>query len=157
LTVSGNFKKALAINNRVVSAKKSWRFSAEGKVFGKKSMARTADALSGALEDQSLVIDLKKWRFFQIKGEDLTNAGATLSIPVNNVKFESFDGGGAESGVGTYVAETDMALTDQLLYTADASEYSDTWVTVAGVLKVFVPYGTTTDYYGGDMTITMTE
>ena len=93
----------------------------------------------------------------QIQGEDLTNAGATQSITVDNIKFKTYSGGGSP-GVGTYVtAFTPVTTADQPAYTADVSEYSDTWVTVMMGLEVFVPYGTISDYYGGDLTITMVE
>ena len=92
----------------------------------------------------------------QVKGEDLTNTGATLSIPVSSITFSTF-AAGDEAGVGAVVGATPMTTADQLAYTADATEYSDTDVRVSMAVSVLVPYGTTEDYYGGDLTITMTE
>ena len=91
-----------------------------------------------------------------VLGEDLTNAGATASITVDNIVFTPWYGG-ADPGIGTLGPAGPMALTDQVVYVADATEYSDSWVTVMCGIGVFVPYGTVTDYYGGDLTFTMTE
>lgn len=92
----------------------------------------------------------------QVRGEDLTNGDDSLSIGVGNISFDTFTAGD-QAGVGTVVGSTVMTTADQVAYTADASEYSDTDVRVGMGLSVFVPYGTTEDYYGGDLTITMTE
>ena len=92
----------------------------------------------------------------QIKGEDLTNAGATESITVDNITFTPWAGGG-DQGVGILGTAGPVSLLDQLVYTADASEYSDSWVTVMCGIGVFVPYGTVADSYSGDLTFTMVE
>ena len=91
-----------------------------------------------------------------VLGEDLTNAGATETITVDNITFTPWAGGG-DAGIGSLGTAGPMTIADQLVYTADPTEYSDTWVTVMCGVSVFVPYGTVSDYYGGDLTFTMTE
>ena len=81
-------------------------------------------------------------------------------IPMDpNFKFQTFtanDGEGNPS-VGTFVSERPLALTDQLAYTADITEYSDTDVRVTLFLVLDVPYSTPADTYASLVTATMTE
>ena len=97
----------------------------------------------------------KAWTVL-VKGENLDNALATESITVDNITYTPWSGGG-DPGVGTLGTAGPVTLVDQLVYTAALTEKSDSWVTVMCGVSVFVPYGTVSDSYGGDLTFTMTE
>ena len=97
----------------------------------------------------------KPWTI-QVHGEDLTNEGETLSIPVGNIKFSMW-AGGDQAGTGTVYTDVIMTTADQPAYMASIFECSDTDVRVSMGITVSVPWSQTEGYYGGDITITMTE
>jgi len=91
----------------------------------------------------------------QVKSSTIV-AGAN-QIPLSNFKFYTF-GAGDQAGEGTFV-DTATALTqiDQLAYTANVNEKSDTDVRVAMGFVLDVPYGTPSGTYASTVTATMTE
>lgn len=91
----------------------------------------------------------------QVKSSTIVSGGN--EIPLSGFKFNTY-GTGEQAGTGTFVGTaTALALSDQLAYTAAASEYSDTDVRVCMGFALAVPYSTPSGTYAATVTATMTE